>query len=293
MNNKKETLEKAREKFGKQNRSARHEQKILLALYFTNAFHFSTPSIIDCLVQNKKRGFAKKLTEKQLLIEKDIYSYLPYFPKKILVLSKQGREFLLFKLPDTYIWEGKVAEGHIFHDYLVQIATLHKLKSILKDFEVFSIAKEPKFTNKIYDSYLSYKTKDKKERIGIEVDLTRKKIREINNTLFNIYFDLQNNLVDEVYFIFPKQHYRLFRNQYEQVLNQKVFLYEKEQNRYRKTFKSVQYSPEDREKIHFESIDIPPQICPKQGILEDEIPKEILEHFELLERFKQEDLIVE
>lgn len=293
-NDKKEILKKARETFGRQSRSARHEYKIVLALHWTNAFHFSTPSILDCLVQNRKRGFTKSLAKKGLLIEKPIYSYLPYFPKKILVLSKQGREFLLFKMPKIQVWEGKIPESRIFHDFLVQIYALHIHKN--KKYVGYSIYKEPKHTNKIYDCQLIYNYRNKTTtKIGIEVDLTRKKIREINNALFNIYFDLQNNIIDEVYFVFPKQHYKLFKNQYVETLNQKVFLYEKEQNRYRKTFKSIQYSKEDKEKIHFEAIDIPPQICPKpkQEILEDEIPKQILEHFELLERFKQEDLIVE
>ena len=295
MDDKKEILKKARARFGRQSRSKRHEQKITMALYWTNAFHFSTPSIIDCLTQNRKRGFAKSLTDKGFLVERDIQSFLPYFPKKILVLSKQGREFLSFKIPDSDVWEGKIPESRIFHDYLVQIATLHKLKPILRDYQTFSITKEPQFTNKIYDSYIHYKTKDKEKRIGIEVDLTRKKTREVNNALFHIHIDIQNNLIDEVYFIFPKQHYELFKNQYEQVLHNKVFLYEKDQfNRYRKTLKSIQYSEEDREKIHFEAIDIPPQICPppeqeKQGIPEDEIPEEILEHFKLLDKIKQEE----
>ena len=271
MSNKREILEKARKKFGKKNRSKRHEQKITIALHWINAFHFSTPGIIDCLTQNRKRGFARNLVRKGFLVERDIQSFLPYFPKKILTLTKQGREFLQFKLPNTQVWEGKIAEGRIMHDYLVQIVTLHKFKPISKDHYSFLIEKEPRFTNKIYDSYIHYKTKDKEKRIGIEVDLTRKKLREIHNALYNIYSDLQNNLIDEVYFVFPKQHYKLFRNQYKQALYGKVFLYEKDQfNRYRKTLKSIQYSEEDREKIHFEAIDIPPQICPKP---EPKIPK--------------------
>ncbi len=263
-NDKKEILKKARETFGRQSRAAQHEYKILLSLYWTNAFHFSTPGIIDCLTQNRKRGFAKSLTNKGFFVERDIQSFLPYFPKKILVLSKQGREFLSFKIPDLDVWEGKIPESRIFHDYLVQIATLHKLKPILRDYQTFSIAKEPQFTNKIYDSYIHCKTKDKEKRIGIEVDLTRKKVREIHNALYNIYFDLQNNLIDEVYFIFPKQHYELFRNQYEKVIGEKVFLYKKNQhNRYKKTPKNIVFTLDDETKLHFEAIDIPPQICPK------------------------------
>ncbi len=292
MDDKKEILKKARARFGRQSRSKRHEQKITMALYWTDAFHFSTPSILDCLTQSHKRGFANSLVKKGFLIEKDIYSFLPYFPKKALVLSKQGREFLKMFNPKLDIWEGKIPESRIFHDYLVQIVTLHKLKPILEDYYSFFIEKEPKHTNKTYDSYIQYQT----TKIGIEVDLTRKKVREIHNALYNIYFDLQNNLIDEVYFIFPRQHFKLFRSQYEKALHGKVFLYEKDQfNRYRKTLKSIQYGPEDREKIHFEAIDIPPQICPppeqeKHGIPEDEIPEEILEHFELIDKLKQEEV---
>jgi len=259
-----EALKQAREVFGSQSRSKRHELKILQALFWINNFHFSTPALVDCLTQGKKRGFARKLIQKGLLVEKDIYSWLPYFPKKILTLSQQGRELLSFLQPKLEIWTGKVNENKIFHDYLVQIYTLHLL-----DRNIFNtvIAREHKPGHKQYDAFVFIE--DKNLKIGIEVDLNRKKTREVHNALYYIYQDLEKGVINEVHFVFPTQHYQLFKNQYENLLvGKKIYLYEKNRfNQYEKTYKYVQFYEnwielEEHGEIKFNEIKIPPQICP-------------------------------
>jgi len=259
-----EAIKQARQKFGKQSRSKRYEQKIILALYWTNAFHFSTPGIVDCLVQNRKRGFTKRLVEKGLLVERDIFSYFPYMPKKTLVLSKAGREFLALQVPEYPIWTGKINENKIFHDYLVQIYTLHILKT--KNYSSFRILREQQLYKKQYDCIL---TLNNELTIGIELDLNRKKTREIHNALYNIYQDIRiKKVVDEIHFVFPTQHYQLFKNEYENLLDKKVFLYEKNRfNQYEKTHNYIQFYEnwweiEEYREIEFHAIDIPPQICP-------------------------------
>jgi len=253
-----EALKQARQKFGKQSRSKRYEQKIILALYWINAFHFSTPSIVDCLTQNRKRGFAKKLVEKKLLVEREIHSYFPYMPKKILTLSKAGRELLAFAFPQIRVWTGKINENKLFHDYLVQVYSLRLVK--LKTYDTIGILREYQVYKKQYDAVLIF---DKTTTIGIELDLNRKKKRELSNALYNIYWDIHKEKVNFVHFVFPNRHYELFENEYRNIMKSRVYLYKKNRfNQYERTQEYVEFLGDEDYYIEFHAIDIPPQICP-------------------------------
>ena len=279
----KEIIEKARKEIEHIDKHARHEEKILTALSWVNTFHFSSAAIIDYITQNCRRGFASKLIKRGFLIEKETYLGYPWAPHKILVLSREGREFLSWLNPNIDkddIWVGKIAPGHIFHDYFIQFY-------IAKYFD-FSIIKEikinAKFNYKIYDAAIlttTDETTDNDKVIAIEIELSRKKTYEVSNVFYNISIDLLQGNVDEARIVYiegketiKNKFTKFMINSFNFITEDKYIFYKYERNlkgKYERTAKKIEI-PTETLRIEFIKLLFPPKLCePKKTKIEEEL----------------------
>ncbi len=234
MTNKSDYLERARERYKKLYGNIAgikaFELKLHKTLHLVNTFRYSTPTLIDFYTQNYKRGFAKKLLEQGYLIEHEIYSSVPYLPRKVLTLSKKAKEELLSRFGyELKIWEGRININTLLHNYTVQAITITLIKKLIKRNPHLKLT----FIGEVHTKSMFYKdydavlinTKIENDNIGIELDLNYKKPKEIEKILDKFQKDLKENLVKHIFIHFPETHFEKFKNQYLKAIDKKYKIY--------------------------------------------------------------------
>ena len=231
MTNKSDYLARARERYKKLYGNTAgikvFEHKLYKTLHLVNTFRYSTPSLIDFYVQNYKRGFAKKLLKQGYFVEHEIYSSVPYLPRKVLTLSKKAKEELLSKFGyKLKIWEGKINVNTLLHNYTVQAITIALIKKREKTKLQASFIGEVhtrSVFHKDYDAVLLQENIKTGENLnaGIELDLNYKKPKEIEKILDKFQKDLKENLVKHIFIYFPEAHFEKLKNQYLKAIHKK------------------------------------------------------------------------
>ena len=233
MTNKSDYLKRAREIYRKRYGNTAgikvFELKLYKTLHLVNTFRYSTASLIDFYAQNYKRGFAKKLVKQGYLIEHEIYSSVPYLPRKTLTLSKKAKEELVSRFDyELKIWEGKINVNTLLHNYTVQAIVITLIKKLTKynpHLKLTFIGEvHTKMFYKDYDAVL-INTKIENDNIGIELDLNYKKPKEIEKILSKFERDLKENLIKSIFIYFPETHFEKFKNQYLKATNKKYNIY--------------------------------------------------------------------
>jgi len=233
MTNKNDYLARARERYKKLYGNTAGIKvfvyKLHKTLHLVNTFRYSTPSLIDFYVQNYKRGFAKKLLKQGYFVEHEIYSSVPYLPRKILTLSKKAKEELSSHFGyELKIWEGRINLNTLLHNYTVQAIIITLIKKLTKHNPHLKLTfigeVHTKMFYKDYDAVL-INTKIENDNIGIELDLNHKKPKEIEKILEKFERDLKENLIKHIFIYFPETHFEKFKNQYLKAIDKKYKIY--------------------------------------------------------------------
>jgi len=231
MTNKNDYLAQARERYKKLYGNTAgikiFELKLYKTLHLVNTFRYSTASLIDFYAQNYKRGFAKKLVKQGYLIEHEIYSSVPYLPRKVLTLSKKAKEELLSKEGyELKLWEGKINVNTLLHNYTVQaitIALIKKREKIKLQASFIGEVHTRSVFHKDYDAVLLQENIKTGENLnaGLELDLNYKKPKELEKILSKFERDLKENLIRYIFIYFPEAHFEKFKNQYLKAIDKK------------------------------------------------------------------------
>jgi len=174
-------------KFGK-NPNQAYMTKLYIVVNFVNAFGYSFPRVIEHLINTKKRGFAKKLVQKGILVEEKITRPVPTMPAKLIKLTELGKSLLSAQATTR-----KINPNNFLHDYKVQLYTVKLIKEYKKYYKTIAISRIqdiPILYKKDYDAIVYL---DKKEIIAVEVELNRKKEKTVHINIEKMIQDLINS----------------------------------------------------------------------------------------------------
>ncbi|HML83420.1 MAG TPA: hypothetical protein PKE37_16845 [Thiomonas arsenitoxydans] len=190
-----DALDKARQALQAAGQSTRDlgRQRIDQALRWIYRWGWSSPMVIDALTGAQRRGLAAKLVRVGLAIETRTASgaIIEDIPSKIITLTDQGvslvdKQLAESDLLDYQINPYKINQALLRHDLLAQRATLKKMRDgILHDFQTpKELAVKSTAGEKQPD--VLWIRKNSRDRIAVEVELTAKFQRKLNDFVWGI-----------------------------------------------------------------------------------------------------------
>ena len=179
--------------------------------YWILRWGVTSPTLLDKVARSKRRGIGKKLVGKNLLKQSKTSGggFSKGTPRHILTLTKIGLAFLLesgldgdtdYKLIDPT----KVREDKLRHDFIAQLFTFENLEdgNIVDFIPEFLNKESHKANTKIADVIW---IQVDGTRIGLEVELTPKFSRSLDQFIYGVIMALLDKKVDRFLLLTDKQ----------------------------------------------------------------------------------------
>jgi hypothetical protein len=191
----KEALARARQALQTAGQSTRDlgRQRISDALRWIYRWGWSSPSIVDGLTGAKRRGLCAKLVRAGLCIETKTSAgaIIEDIPSKIITLTEEGVALVEKQLSENELMDYqtnpyKINQAVLRHDLLAQRATQNKLRAgIIQGFKTpRELAAKSQLGEKQPDAL--WIRAGSKERIAVEVELTAKFQRKLDDFVWGI-----------------------------------------------------------------------------------------------------------
>jgi hypothetical protein len=241
---------------GKSPRQVGHE-KTLKALKFLYRWGWSTPTIIDTFFNNGRRGLSARLLKSGLTKSErtEAFGGIKNMPMFIIKLTDAGVAEVEANISNLMPYEPFFFKNQLRHDLGIQELTLRRVETgYAIDYQTpRELAKQSEAGKKQPDAVWTIQDDDQYLRnVAIELELSAKRDRELDQTIFRILKALNpNNKQHYDYFFIFSPSKAIIKRYKDALAKGKLQTWKKNAARHWVEDKKIEIQPELVEKIYF------------------------------------------